>query len=167
MLSLDGAGSLEAAYPSTAGYDEATGIGTLNVYNLITKWNTVFPSTTTLTANPTTIAANGSTTLTATVTSAVPAGSTYTPAVDGSVNFNAGSTALGSCTLSGGGCTLTVNGSALQSGRQLDYGDVRERELCDLDIQHRDGHRGSEFRRRRRSPLRSRPRRPMGWARLR
>ena len=119
MLSLEGAGSLETAYPSTAGYDEATGIGTLNVYNLITKWNTVFPSTTMLTANPMAIASNGSTVLTATVTTSVPAGSTYTPAVDGTVSFNAGSTVLGSCTPSGGGCTLTVNGAALQSGANL------------------------------------------------
>ena len=116
MLSLNGASSLKAAYPSTAGYDEATGIGTLNVYNLISKWNTVFTSTTALAASPTTIAASGSTTLTATVTGGVPAGATYTPAVNGSVNFAAGSTALGSCTLSGGGCTLAVNGTSLQTG---------------------------------------------------
>jgi subtilase family serine protease len=116
MLSLGGAGSLKAAYPSTIGYDEATGIGTLNVYNLITKWNTVFPSTTALAANPTTIAATQSTTLTATVTTGVPAGSTYTPPVNGMVNFVAGATALGSCTVSGGSCTLQVNGSALQPG---------------------------------------------------
>ena len=114
MLSLSGA--LAAAYASTVGYDEATGIGTLNVYNLIAKWNTAFTSTTALTANPTTIAANQSTTFTATVTGGAPTGSTHTPAVNGSVNFVAGTTALGSCTLSGGGCTLPVNGSALQSG---------------------------------------------------
>ncbi|MGC2211093.1 MAG: protease pro-enzyme activation domain-containing protein, partial [Candidatus Korobacteraceae bacterium] len=116
MLSLNGASSLQAAYASGAGYDEATGIGTLNVYNLITKWNTAFPSTTTLMASPTTIAVNGSTILSATVTTSVPDGSTYTPAVNGTVSFNAGSTALGTCTPSGGSCTLTVGSSALQSG---------------------------------------------------
>jgi pro-kumamolisin-like protein/MBG domain-containing protein len=116
MLSLGGSGSLKVAYPSTAGYDEATGIGTLNVYNLITKWNTAFTSSTALTANPTTIAAVGSTTLTATVTGGVPTGSTYTPALNGTMNFAAGSTALGSCTLSGSSCSLMVSGSALQTG---------------------------------------------------
>jgi Pro-kumamolisin, activation domain/MBG domain (YGX type)/Bacterial Ig-like domain (group 3) len=111
---------LTVAYPSTVGYDEATGIGTVNVYNLIANWNTAFTSGTTLKAAPTTISSSQSTTLTATVTTGLPAGqfsgSTYTPALSGSVNFAAGSTGLGGCTLSGGSCSLPVNGSALQAG---------------------------------------------------
>jgi len=114
MLSRTSASSLAVAYPSTPGYDEVTGIGTVNVYNLITNWNattTTLTSSTTLTAAPTTITSSQSTTLTATVTTGT------TPAASGSVNFlAAGSTALGNCALSGGSCTVQVSGSALQSG---------------------------------------------------
>jgi subtilase family serine protease len=108
--------SLAVAYPSTAGYDEATGIGTLNVANLLTNWHTAFTSTTTMTASPTTIAYSGSTTLTAATSGNPPTGSTYTPKVTGTVSFNAGSTALGNCTLTGGSCSITVAGSALAIG---------------------------------------------------
>jgi hypothetical protein len=106
------ANSLAVAYPSAPGYDEVTGIGTVNVYNLITNWNgnKQLTSTTTLAAAPTTIASNQSATLTA----AVLTGST--PAASGSVSFAAASTALGNCRLSGGSCSLPVSGSALQPG---------------------------------------------------
>ena len=112
MLSLTGANSLTVAYPSTPGYDEATGIGSVNVFNLINGWTgtTVLTSTTTLSAVPTTITASQSTTLTATVLMGT------TPATGGSVSFAAGSTALGSCSLSGGSCSRLVSGSALQTG---------------------------------------------------
>lgn len=108
--------SLAPAYNSTIGYDAATGIGTLNVANLLTNWNTTFTSTTTMTASSTSITYSGSTTLTATTAGTAPAGATYTPAVTGSVSFSANSTALGSCTLSGGSCSLQVAGSALAAG---------------------------------------------------
>src|ERR1700688_4065308 len=36
MLSLTGSSSLTVAYPSTIGFDEVTGLGTVNVHNLIT-----------------------------------------------------------------------------------------------------------------------------------
>jgi subtilase family serine protease len=69
-----GLGSISAstwsdAYPVSQGYDLATGLGSLNVYNLVAGWNTEmsFPSTTTVSANPTTVGAGGTTTLTATV----------------------------------------------------------------------------------------------------
>jgi len=41
-------------YPASAGYDLATGLGSVNITNLITNWNTVTfnPTTTTLTLNP-------------------------------------------------------------------------------------------------------------------
>jgi hypothetical protein len=111
MLSTTSTSSLAVAYASTPGYDEVTGIGTVNVANLIANWSgSTTPtqsSTTTLTASPTTITSSQSTTLTATVT----------PVASGSVNFlGSGSTALGSCSLSGGSCTLKVNGSQLQTG---------------------------------------------------
>jgi hypothetical protein len=58
------------AYPAASGYDLATGLGSLNVYNLVANWNTdvSFPSTSTLSAKPTTVGTGGTTTLTATVT---------------------------------------------------------------------------------------------------
>ena len=116
ILSTTGTSSLTVAYPATVGYDAATGIGSLNVSNLITNWYTAFSSTTGLTASPSSITATQSTTLTATVTGGVPTGSTYTPALSGSVNFTVGSTALGSCTLSGSSCAISVTGLALGVG---------------------------------------------------
>ena len=117
MLSLNNNSSLSVAYPATAGYDAATGIGSLNVANLITNWNKAFTSTTGMTASPTSLAANQSTTLTATVSGGVPTGSTTTPTLSGKVNFTAGVTALGYCTISGGGgCSLSVLGSQMAIG---------------------------------------------------
>ncbi len=117
LLSTTGAASLSVAYPSAIGYDNATGLGSVNIYNLITKWNTAFTSSTQLKAAPTSITSSQSTDLTATVTGGTPTGYTTTaPALTGSVSFAAGSTALGSCTLSSGTCSKTVNGSALLPG---------------------------------------------------
>jgi Pro-kumamolisin, activation domain/Bacterial Ig-like domain (group 3) len=43
-------------YPSTVGYDRTTGLGSVNITNLVNQWTSVTfaPSTTTLTVNPTT-----------------------------------------------------------------------------------------------------------------
>jgi len=117
MLSTTGASSLTVGFPSGVQYDETTGLGSVNIYNLITKWNTAFTSSTELKAAPTSITSSQSTDLTATVTGGTPKGYTTTaPVLTGSVSFAAGSTALGSCTLSGGTCSKTVNGSALEAG---------------------------------------------------
>ena len=117
VLSTTGSASLSVGYPAGIGYDNTTGLGSVNIYNLITKWNTAFTSTTGLKAAPTSITSSQSTDLTATVTSGAPEGYADTPpALTGSVSFAAGSTALGSCTLSGGTCSKTVNGSALSAG---------------------------------------------------
>ena len=117
MLSVKGSSSLTVAYSSTPGFDQTTGIGTVNAYNLITKWNTAFTSTTGLKASPTSITPSQSTQLTATVTGGTPTGYVDTPpALTGKASFADGSTALGSCTLSAGTCSLSVPGSALQSG---------------------------------------------------
>ena len=114
MLSLTNASSLTVAYASAPGYDEVTGIGTVNVYNLINNWSW---TTTALTAAPAQISTGESTTLTATVTGNLPAGFTNTPpAPSGSISFATGSAALGSCALSGTSCSLAVSASALQSG---------------------------------------------------
>ena len=117
MLSLNGSSSLTVAYPSTPGFDQTAGIGTVNAYNLITQWNTAFTSTTSLQALPTSITSSQSTELTATVAGGTPTGYVDTPpALTGTASFAAGSTSLGSCTLSAGTCSLSVPGSALQSG---------------------------------------------------
>jgi len=117
LLSTTGSSSLTVAYQSAPGFDQVTGLGTLNVNNLITKWSTAFKSTTALKASATTITSSQSTTLTATVTGVPPADYVDSPpAVTGSVTFKAGTTTLGNCTLSGGSCTLTVAGTSLASG---------------------------------------------------
>jgi hypothetical protein len=36
-------GSLSPAYGTTAGWDFATGLGSINAYNLVMKWNSVTP----------------------------------------------------------------------------------------------------------------------------
>jgi len=117
ILSLNGATSLEVAYPAAPGFDSATGLGSVNVNNLITKWNTAFGSTTALSASLTSLTSSQSTSLTATVTGKTPTGYVDTPPkLTGTASFKAGTTALGNCTLSAGTCKLTVAGSALQSG---------------------------------------------------
>ncbi len=52
-----GFGTASAKYQSTVGYDLATGLGSVNVSNLVANWASVTftPSTTTLTLSPTTI----------------------------------------------------------------------------------------------------------------
>jgi hypothetical protein len=108
---------LTIAYPSTVGYDEVTGIGTLNVTNLVSQWKTAFSTTTKLTASATSITTSQSTTLTATVTGATPAGYTgKAPTLAGSVTFYSGSTSIGTCTLASGTCNISVSGSTLGSG---------------------------------------------------
>jgi hypothetical protein len=117
MLSLTGSSSLSVAYPSTPGFDQVTGIGTVNVNNLLTLWNTAFTSTTGLMASPTSITSSQSTELTATVAGGAPTGYVDTPpALTGTASFKAGTTSLGNCTLTAGTCMLSVSGSALQSG---------------------------------------------------
>ncbi len=117
MLSLNGASSLSVAYPSTPGFDQATGIGSVNVSNLITGWSTAFTSSTGLGASPTSVSSGESTELTATVTGGTPTGYVDTPpALTGTVTFNAGTTPVGSCPLSSGTCQVSVAASALQTG---------------------------------------------------
>jgi uncharacterized protein (TIGR03437 family) len=102
----------QEGYSAGIGYDQATGLGSANVTNLITEWSglTVGSDTITLSANPSSISANGTTTLTATVKAV--SGST-SPA--GSVSFIWGLTSLGSATLVGAGgsasASITVYGS--------------------------------------------------------
>jgi hypothetical protein len=63
--------TFEAAYVESSGYNDANGLGSLNIANLVANWTAVtpqFPSTTTVSANPTSIYTTTTTTLTATVT---------------------------------------------------------------------------------------------------
>ena len=96
------------------GYDPASGLGSLNAYNLATQWN-VSPAaatTTTLAANPQAFTVSTSSTLTATVRSA---SGTSTPT--GSVTFATATATLGTVSLSGSGsASLTVYGSQLATG---------------------------------------------------
>ncbi len=81
--------SYQPAYGTTTGWDFATGIGTVNAYNLTNNWPGVLPLTTatvTSSQNPATLSAV--VTFTATVTT------TGTNAPTGNVTFNDGETAL-------------------------------------------------------------------------
>ena len=107
----------QMGYATGPGYDMATGLGSVDAYKLITGWNatSVTATTTTASANPTSLAITASTTLTATVKAA---SGTLSPG--GSVTFSAGNTTLGTAPLSGSGgtstATLTLNGSLLSTG---------------------------------------------------
>jgi uncharacterized protein (TIGR03437 family) len=102
------------------GYDLATGLGSIDVYNLVTQWNSPAAGTSTsLAASPSSIAFGGSVQLTATVTpvvnnSAVPGGT---------VTFSTGQTVLGIAPLvTTGGvalATLTVTGPLLPAGNAI------------------------------------------------
>ncbi len=104
----------QMGFSAGPGYDQATGLGSLDAYNLITQWSAqpTNGTTTTLTASATAISVTASTVLTATVKSA---SSSATPA--GSVTFTLGSTTLGTVALSATGtASLTVFGNQLATG---------------------------------------------------
>jgi uncharacterized protein (TIGR03437 family) len=103
-----------------AGYDQASGLGSVDANNLALAWagqGTAIAKTTpalTLSASAISILSSGTLTLTATITSTT--GATPT----GSVTFNLGSLALGSATLSGANdvatATVSVSGSDFPLG---------------------------------------------------
>ena len=105
-------------YTAGPGYDLATGLGSVDAFNLVTKWDSV-PSVTgttmTLTATPAAIAASAGAQLTAMLTVI---GGGNAPA--GSVTFSLGQTTLGSAHLAGSGATetavLTIKGEILAPG---------------------------------------------------
>ena len=103
-----------AAYPTTAGYDLATGLGSVNVANLVNNWTSNFTTTgTTLTLTPNppatlaTLVHGQPVNFTINVTSAAPPGDASLIAHTGSSPSNV--TALGPFTLSGG----TASGSTI------------------------------------------------------
>ncbi len=106
-------------YSAGTGYDLATGLGSVDVYNLVTQWNgsSAIGTTTTVTANPTSILATGSTTLTATVSagtgSATPSGSVF-------FTLGSGGAVLATAELSGSGAVATA--AVRVFGTQLAFG---------------------------------------------
>jgi adhesin/invasin len=102
-------------YSAGVGYDQVTGLGSVDAFNFVTAWHTgalLLTSTpaVTVTAGPAMLATTGSTTLTATVTST----NGFTPT--GTVTFSVGSVILGTATLYGSlgtaTATLTISGGA-------------------------------------------------------
>jgi uncharacterized protein (TIGR03437 family) len=113
--------STSGGYTAAAGYDLVTGLGSVDTYRFVTAWysgRAIAKSTPTVsvTASPSTLSTGGSTTLTMKVV-----GNDITTPT-GTVTFSAGSTTLGTATLSPGSgsatASLTVLGStaALTSG---------------------------------------------------
>lgn len=108
-------------YLATAGYDNASGLGSVDAYNLVMGWNgaAITPPPTsglTLVSNLTTLSTNQTIFLTATVTGSN--GATPT----GIVLFQAGNAALGSPALVGSAGTATA--TLALSGAQLPIGSV-------------------------------------------
>ena len=86
-------------YLAGPAYDMATGLGSVDAYNLVTQWNTATQGVTvTLTAGASLVTVNDTVTLTAQVT---PASGGGTPT--GTVAFAAGTLPLGTVPLGGGG----------------------------------------------------------------
>ncbi|MGA3018651.1 MAG: protease pro-enzyme activation domain-containing protein, partial [Bryobacteraceae bacterium] len=112
-------------YSTGPGYDLVTGWGSADINNLFTHWPGLpgqgagaTATTTTVSANPTTILISGTTVVTVNVTAA--SGSV---APNGSVSFNAGTKNLGTATLTGSGsvgsASLKVYGSQLAAGANI------------------------------------------------
>jgi Pro-kumamolisin, activation domain/Bacterial Ig-like domain (group 3) len=108
----------ETVFASTVGYDEATGLGSVNVTNLANNWSSVTftPSTTTLGLNPTTSIAHGSSV--SVNISVAPTAGGGTPA--GDVALLASTGANGQTAVDG--FTLGAGGSVATSTRQLPGG---------------------------------------------
>lgn len=105
-------------YTAGPGYDLPTGLGSVDAYNLVTKWTSQPPgagTSMTLTAAPGTIAPGATVQLTAAVTAL---SGSNTP--QGTVTFAAGNAPLGYATLTGAGskttAALSVKGTSLLLG---------------------------------------------------
>jgi uncharacterized protein (TIGR03437 family) len=106
-------------YAAGQGYDQASGLGSVDAYNLVTAWRAGSSSgrvstSVALQASTTSVLSTGSVTVTATVTSA--SGATPT----GSIAFTSGGKQIGVAPLSGTGSTatasITVGAAQLQVG---------------------------------------------------
>jgi uncharacterized protein (TIGR03437 family) len=98
------------------GYDQATGLGSVDAARLIAEWNSGTASTTTLSVNPATIGTTDTVQLTATVTGAGPVPS-------GTVTFVAGDVTLGSAALKPAGkaatAVISASGSLIVGGNLI------------------------------------------------
>ncbi|MGA3210287.1 MAG: Ig-like domain repeat protein, partial [Terriglobales bacterium] len=120
LLSVS-ATTFEAAYPQSAGYNAAGGLGSVNITNLVQNWDSVTPqfaSTTAVTANPSSISTAGTTTLTATVTATGRGG--MAPPL-GTVTFYTGTSCAGtllgtSMLVPASGCTGSCTATATLTG---------------------------------------------------
>jgi subtilase family serine protease len=93
-----------SGYSVGVGYDEATGLGSINVANLLANWSTLATTTATVTSSLNPLASGASLTLAAAVTTN---GAT---APTGTVTFFDGATQLGTGSLNGSGhATLTIS----------------------------------------------------------
>jgi subtilase family serine protease len=109
--------SFEAAFNQSAGYNDATGLGSFNISNLVKNWTNVTPqfaSTTTANVSQPSLYTTGTTNLTATVT-ATGRGSLAPPL--GTVNFYSGTACTGTAIASANlvpasGCTTSCNATA-------------------------------------------------------
>ncbi|MCU1238529.1 MAG: peptidase and in, kexin, sedolisin, partial [Candidatus Solibacter sp.] len=105
-------------YPAGQGYDQASGLGSVNAYNLVTSWGAGFSNraaaSVAVKASATSLAVSENVTMTATVTGA--SGTTPT----GTITFFLGTKQLGAASLSGSGSTasasLTVSATLLDLG---------------------------------------------------
>ncbi|QHN03261.1 peptidase S53 [Granulicella sp. WH15] len=115
-LTCTAAGS--AGYSAGTGYDEASGLGSIDLYNLLTAWptssaSTLAASTTTLSAATTTPASGASDTITITV---APGSSTQATVPTGTVSITVDGTAASSSpTLSNGTATYTFSSTTAGS----------------------------------------------------
>jgi hypothetical protein len=105
---------------ATAGYDMATGLGSLNVANVVNSFESIgsHPAAVTVTPASSSITANQSLKVTISVVSAYPGGGTPT----GTVTLTSGSYSSGAQTLAASGsctaasCTITIPGDSLSAG---------------------------------------------------
>ena len=128
-------------YNAGPGYDLVTGLGSIDVYALVTAWHSGVAARATAVMNLSSAAGaitpSGSSLLTATVQGA----NGVTPT--GSVTFSAGGTALGTAALTSGSggaatATLTVQGTQLALGTDTITGTVQRRQC--LQRRHRVHH---------------------------
>ncbi len=102
-------GLTTAQYQAGAGYDQATGLGSVNIANLLGQWNsvTLTPTTTTLSFSPSTVVHGSPVTVNLTVTPSVGTG---TPTGDVAlITGIAAGTSVGFFPLSGGTVSSTTN----------------------------------------------------------
>jgi subtilase family serine protease len=108
-------GETGTQFQASAGYDQATGLGSANIGNLVNAWNTVTfnPTTTTLAVNPVTVTHGQPVTVNIAVT---PNTGTVTPSGDVSLLAAAGATgesSMGGFTLNGAGAVASTSSQLL------------------------------------------------------